>query len=145
MIDYQLKRMTPDDYDRLLELWEKCGLPFRPRGRDSREAIAKEMVRAETAFIGLFDNGKLIGFVLATSDGRKGWLNRLAVDPEYQRRGLSSRLIEAAEKFLKGLGLKVIAALIEGDNQPSFAAFRKAGYTSHHDILYYSKRTSMDD
>lgn len=145
MMHYELKKLTPDDYDGLLDLWRKCGLPYRPRGRDSRPAITAEMARAETAFIGMFDKNRLIGFVLATSDGRKGWINRLAVDPDYQRRGLGGRLIAEGEKFLNGLGLKVIAALIEGDNRASFAAFKKSGYSGHKDIIYYSKRTSSED
>jgi ribosomal protein S18 acetylase RimI-like enzyme len=144
-MEYESRKLTPDDYDKLLDLWSKCGLPYRPRGRDSRSNISREIAKSETAFIGMFDNARLIGFVLATSDGRKGWINRLAVDPEYQRRGLGCKLIEEGEKFLNGLGLKVIAALIEGDNKPSFATFKKAGYSHYEDIVYYSKRTSPDD
>lgn len=142
---YKIRKLTIDDYENLIGLWQKCGLPYRPQGRDSIKAISKEMAGPETAFIGLFDDDKLIGVVLATSDGRKGWINRLAVDPEYQRRGLGIFLIKEGEKFLHDLGLKVIAALIEGDNQPSFAVFEKAGYTFHSDIAYYSKRTSPND
>ena len=142
---YSIRHLTTSDYNELISLWSKCGLPFRPNGRDSREAIALEINRTETGFIGMFDNSRLIGFVLATSDGRKGWINRLAINPDYQRRGLGMQMIEEAEKFLMGLGLKVIAALIEEDNDPSFATFQKAGYVSHKDIFYYSKRTSPDD
>lgn len=144
-MDFQIKKLTLDDYNDLTQLWLRCGLSFRPNGRDSKQAIDKEIKRAETAFIGLFDSDRLIGFVLATSDGRKGWINRLAVDPDYRKRGLGQRLIEEAELFLQDLGLKVIAALIEGDNQPSFAVFKKAGYTFGKDIVYYSKRNSAED
>ena len=54
-------------------------------------------------------------------------------------------MIDKAEEFLYSLGIKVIAALIEGDNKPSFATFKKAGYLYHDDIVYYSKRTSVED
>jgi len=143
-MDYQINKLSIKDYDPLTQLWTKCGLSFRPNGRDSKDSIAAEMRREETGFIGMFDQDKLIGFVLATSDGRKGWINRLAIDPDYQRQGLGGALIVEAEQFLHGLGLKVIAALIEGDNQPSFATFKKAGYSFHKDIVYYSKRTSAE-
>jgi ribosomal protein S18 acetylase RimI-like enzyme len=142
---YEIRRLNIDDYDSLMRLWSKCELPSRPKGRDSRTAIEKELKRDETAFIGMFDNGRLIGVVLGTSDGRKGWINRLAVAPEYRHRGLGLALIDECEKFLHGLGLKVLACLIEGDNQASFAAFKKAGYTYHDDIAYYSKRPSPED
>jgi len=131
--------------DDLTSLWQGCDLPCRPKGRDSREAIAKEMMRTETGFLGMFDEGKLIGIILGTSDGRKGWINRLAIDPQYRRQGLGDIMIQKCEEFLYGLGLKVIAALIEGENTASFAAFKKAGYIYAEDIAYYSKRQSADD
>lgn len=140
----KIRRLTLDDYSNLLNLWAKCDLPCKPKGRDSKSAVAGEMRRTETAFIGMFDDIRLIGVVLATSDGRKGWINRLAVDPDYQRRGLGMILINEAEKFLKELGLNIIAALIEDGNTASFAAFKKAGYSAHPDIAYYSKRSSPD-
>ena len=145
VMKYDIRTLTIADYDDLIRLWQMANLPCRPTGRDSREAIAKEMLRRETCFLGMFDNDKLIAAVLGTSDGRKGWINRLAVAPEYRRQGLAEKLIKECENFLNKLGLKVLAALIEGDNQPSFAVFEKSGYKFAKHIAYYSKRSSPDD
>jgi ribosomal protein S18 acetylase RimI-like enzyme len=144
-MDYELRRLQAEDYDSLLALWQKCELPCRPGGRDARDAVVREMDRTETAFIGMFDGSQLIGAVLATSDGRKGWINRLAIDPVYRHRGLGTVLIRECEAYFVGLGIKVIACLIEGDNLASFATFEKVGYKYHKDIRYYSKRSSPDD
>ena len=94
--------------------------------------------------IGLRDGGELIGVVVATHDGRKGWINRLAVHPNHRRRGAARRLIEEAEKVLRLQGMDVIAALIEGWNASSLACFEAAGYVSHPDIRYVSKRDRAD-
>ncbi|MCP4582930.1 MAG: GNAT family N-acetyltransferase [candidate division Zixibacteria bacterium] len=142
---YEIRSLEITDYDNLIKLWRRCDLPCRPKGRDARKTIAEEMTRVETCFLGMLDSGKLIGAILGTSDGRKGWINRLAIAPEYRRQGLGDIMIKECEKFLLGLGLKVIAALIEGDNTASFAAFKKAGYIYAEDIAYYSKRSSADD
>ncbi len=144
-MDYQIKLLDIEDYKSITRLWQKCGLSFRPSGRDSKDSISIEMKRAETGFIGMFDHDNLIGLVLVTSDGRKGWINRLAIDPSYQKQGLGSILIVEGERFLHQLGIKVIAALIEGENKPSFATFKKAGYVFHENIVYYSKRNSVED
>jgi hypothetical protein len=50
-LDYEIEKLTAEHYKKITDLWLKCGLSFRPHGRDSREAIAKEMKRAETAFL----------------------------------------------------------------------------------------------
>jgi GNAT superfamily N-acetyltransferase len=148
-MQYQIRKLTIDDYDDLIALWKRSDLSHRPGGRDSREALGPEMDREETIFLGMFDPAgggeRMIGSILGNSDGRKGWINRLAIDPDYRRKGLAGILIEECEKRLYDLGLKVIAALIEGDNKPSESTFSKAGYTYGEGIKYYSKRHSDED
>ncbi len=143
---YPIRRLTADDYNELVAFWQRSSLSsYRPRGRDSREALTKEIQRTETAFFGMFDGDKMIGSVIATTDGRRGWINRLTVDPDYRGRGLAAGLLSECEDFLHKLGLKVIAALIEADNQGSFSAFKKSGYIYGPDIAYLSKRFTSDD
>ncbi len=145
-MQFEIRRLKISDYDELVAFWQRSSLSsYRPRGRDSREAIVKEIQRTETAFFGMFDGDKMIGSVIATTDGRRGWINRLTVDPEYRGQGLAARLLSECEDFLHKLGLKVIAALIEDDNQGSFSAFKKSGYIYGPDIAYYSKRFTPDD
>lgn len=137
-----VRKLTVDDYDSLLRIWAIAGLPYKPFGRDSRESISSEMDRQETAFLGALLDGRLVGAVLATWDGRKGWINRLAVDPDYRGKGIGERLIHEGELFLESIGAAIIACLIEEHNLPSMAIFQKSGYTYHPDVFYFSKRQS---
>jgi N-acetylglutamate synthase len=137
-----IKRLTANDYDALLRIWAVAGLPYKPFGRDSRDNLAIEMDRAETGFLGAFVDDRLAGAVLATWDGRKGWINRLAVDPDYRSRGIGERLIREGEAFLESLGASIIACLIEEHNLPSMSLFQKTGYIYHPDVFYFSKRKS---
>lgn len=141
---WQVVRLAAADYDAVRDLWEAAGLPIRPTGRDSQEAFARQCAGGTQTVIGLRDGGELIGVVVATHDGRKGWINRLAVHPNHRRRGAARRLIEEAEKVLWLQGMDVIAALIEGWNASSLACFEAAGYVFHSDIRYVSKRDRAD-
>jgi ribosomal protein S18 acetylase RimI-like enzyme len=133
------------DYDALIGLWAVAGLPFRPQGRDSREAFAAQNAGGTQFAIGVWtEDGMLIGSLLATHDGRRGWINRLAVHPDYRRHGVAKQLIEAGEQALRDCGIDVIAALIEHDNDASLALFSDAGYVEHHGLHYVSKRSSAD-
>jgi ribosomal protein S18 acetylase RimI-like enzyme len=134
-----------DDYHRWMEVWERAGLhSVRPRGRDSREAFALQLASRTHTVIGLEVGAKLAGVVLATQDGRKGWINRLAVLPEHRHRGYAARLVAEAERALKEQRITVIAALIEPGNDASLALFRKLGYTEATGMHYVSKRESTD-
>ncbi len=139
-----VRPLTIDDYQAILRLWADAGLEHRPRGRDSRDSMAREMQYPGTCFLGLFDSQRMLGVVIASWDGRRGWINRLAVDPDHRGIGLAGRLIREGETFLRQRGAVVIAALIHDENAPSMAAFERAGYTCMPEMKYFAKRDSKD-
>ncbi|HID72163.1 MAG TPA: GNAT family N-acetyltransferase [Thermoplasmata archaeon] len=140
-----IKNLTPEDYDAVLKLWELADLSsYRPFGRDSKDHMLREMKENPELFFGAFENGKLVGICIGTDDGRKGWLNRLAVHPDYRRRGIASRLIALTEEALRKRGRKIICTLIEEWNTESLQLFKKMGYEIHRDIFYLSKRENPE-
>ena len=141
-----IRELGLDGYDRLFALWQRAGLhSLKPRGRDSREALARQLASGVQTILGLEVDGQLVGTVIATHDSRKGWINRLAVEPACRRRGYGARLIAAAEEVLRDQGIRVIAALVESDNLTSLALFHKVGYVdAGRGIHYLSKRESDD-
>nr|HID14830.1 GNAT family N-acetyltransferase [Anaerolineae bacterium] len=142
----RIRRLGVDDYDELLALWQRAGLhSLKPRGRDSRASLARQLASTIQTILGLEVDGQLVGAVVATHDSRKGWINRLAVDPDHRRRGYGARLIAAAEEVLHEQGMRVIAALVESDNPASLALFRKAGYVEIDPGIHYLTKRDSDD
>jgi len=136
----KIRRLTIDDYDEIVKLWSTAGLPFKPKGRDSKKAIEAQMGTPPNLFLGAYKGDRLVGVALLTCDGRKGWVNRLAVDPEYRHCGIAKALIAESEKIFKEHGITVFCSLIDDDNSVSKELFKKCGYVEHHDIIYFSKR-----
>ena len=136
------RTLKVSDYDRIVALWQKSGLPFKPKGRDGKEAVQAQMETDPDFFIGVFEDSRLVGVVVASTDGRRGWINRLAVDSDYRRRGVAKTLIWEAEKTLRKRGVRIFCALIEVTNAGSMRLFRNCGYTVHGNIVYFSKRDS---
>jgi ribosomal protein S18 acetylase RimI-like enzyme len=127
-------------------LWQRTGLhSLKPRGRDGRASLARQLASGVQTILGLEADGQLVGAVVATHDSRKGWINRLAVDPDHRRRGYGSRLIAAAEEVLRAQGMRIIAALVESDNPASVALFRKAGYAEIDPGIHYLSKRDSDD
>jgi len=140
----QFRLFTIADYDALLALWQAAALDHRPSGRDSREAMARETLRASAHILLAELQGRVIGSVLASHDGRRGWINRLAVHPDFRHRGLARQLTTRAESWLKDQGLGILVCLIEEENHSSRALFQSMNYVEHGDIIYYSKRLRSD-
>lgn len=139
----RIRELRLADYPAIIEVFDLCRLTPRVRGRDSRRNMAKQLRARSNVYLGAFDGPRLVGTVLATHDTRKGWINRLAVLPEYRRRGVALRLVRAAERALRGRGMEIFAALIEEDNVASQTLFRKLGYDPQ-SILYYRRKLRDD-
>ena len=140
----RIRKLTMSDYDEMVKLWERSYLPFKPRGRDSKQEIKRQMGRNPDLFLGALDGRALVGTVVGSYDERKGWINRLAVHPEYRRKGIAQLLIARIEKVLRKRGARIVSALVEESNVESVSLFEKLGYKTHRSILYLSKRESED-
>jgi len=140
----QIRSLTAEDYDAVVDVWERAGLPYRPNGRDARGWYEREIRAATAVFLGADVNGRLAGVVFATHDGRKGWINRLAVSPEFQRHGIGKALAVEAERRIVSMGIQIVTCLIEGENDASRRFFDALGYAAHPDITYHAKRWSAD-
>jgi ribosomal protein S18 acetylase RimI-like enzyme len=143
-MDVAIRNFRIEDYPSLIRLWKAAGLPFKPEGRDSRAKIESELKRGIAIFLIAEIDNKIIGSVIGTHDGRKGWINRVAVDPEYREKGLAKMLVAEVEKQLDNLGIDIIACLIEDWNDRSMKVFEKLGYIKHEDVFYFSKRKNKD-
>jgi len=137
--DFQL-----EDYDDVLRLWTDAGLPFRPRGRDRQERVVAELMAGTAMFLLAEADGRSVGVVLGTHDGRKAWINRLAVAPAFRRRGIARLLVAEVEVRMAALGLDITAALIESHNEASLRFFREIGYLHDPEIEYFSRRRSAE-
>jgi N-acetylglutamate synthase len=141
----ELRRVGwPHEYEAVTRLWTEAGLSYRPNGRDRPEKVLVELERGTAIFMLAEVDDRLAGVVVATNDGRKGWINRLAVAPAYRRRGIAAVLVREAEARLAEAGLEITAALIETPNQASLAFFQAIGYVHDPLIEYVSRRNSPD-
>ena len=140
----EIRKLAINDYEEIIELWSRARLPYKPKGRDSKEAIAAEMKANPEFFLGAFGDNRLVGMVIISCDMRKGWINRLAVDPDYRNRGIARALIAESEKILRKHGIRIFCALIEDYNTVSRELFKECGYVEHRDIIYFSKRDSNE-
>lgn len=84
------------------------------------------------------DAGKIVGIVLGRFDGRRGWINHLAVDPGYRTRGLGRDLVKRVERRLVRKGCAKVNLHVEPENHGVSAFYVHIGYRPR-DLLFMEK------
>jgi ribosomal protein S18 acetylase RimI-like enzyme len=140
----KLRALKPDEMELLAPLWTDAGLPFKPKGRDSIQNLRKQRMRDPELFVGAFLGSALVGAVIASDDGRKGWINRLAIVPGARGKGIGTLLVRHCEKILEIRGRLLLCVHIEAYNTESVKMFEHLGYSKEEDIFYYTKREDHD-
>jgi ribosomal protein S18 acetylase RimI-like enzyme len=143
-LDFIIRKARNEDYDGLIALWTRAGLHHRPAGRDSRQNLEREMADTGVDILVALSGDLIVGSIIGTNDGRKGWVNRLAVDPAYRGNGIAKRLVEMVEGCFMARSLKIFSCLINAWNEPSQSLFEGIGYDRHPEVVYYSKRIDQD-
>lgn len=80
----------------------------------------------------------IVGAVMGSYDGCRGWVNHLAVDPGYQGQDLGSRLMQELENRLAALGCEKINLLIEPSNSGVQAFYGRLGFTAD-ELIFMEK------
>lgn len=135
----RIRPLRTSDYDDVLALLAVAEMNPHPRGRESPAAFRRQLAAFPRTYLGAFDGDRLVGCVFGTHDVRKAWVNRLAVDPKYRRRGIASRLVREVERRFRSQGMEMFVALVDDGNRPSRALFRSLGYDLW-DITYARKK-----
>lgn len=132
-----IREFKISDYDKVLELWKATGLILRPG--DELEGIKLKLQRDPDLFLVAEADHDIVGVVMGAWDGRRGWINHLAVRPEHQRKGIGTSLIHELEKRLTKKGARKINAQIFQWNAKSLEFFKAAGYEVHSGLIMIGK------
>ena len=139
--DLLIRVYDPLDQGAVIRLWKKCGL-LVPANDPIRDIARKIRFQKELFLVAVL-RGRIVGTVMAGYEGRRGWINCLAVSPRRQRKGIGRRLMEAAEKRLLALGCPKVNLLVRTSNSQVIDFYRKLGF-SRDVVVSLGKRLLVD-
>jgi len=124
---FRLRAASAADLDGLLQLWQEAA-ENHSRPLDTRAAVLALLERDPEAVILAALDGELIGSVIAGWDGWRYHLYRLAVRPDWRRRGVATALLDAAEARFKALGATRADAMVLARNDLGQRLWQANGY-----------------
>ncbi|MFN6487227.1 MAG: GNAT family acetyltransferase [Nostoc sp. DedQUE03] len=115
-----------DDEQQVIELWHQCNLvvPWNDPKRD----IDLKLQFQPHLFLVAAKKRLIVASVMVGYEGHRGWINYLAVLPDYQRQGIGRLMMKAAEAELKKLGCPKVNLQVRSSNKSVIAFYEKIGF-----------------
>jgi len=129
-----IRPFQTEDEDALVALWKMCELTV-PWNNPHKDIARKLQVQPELFLVGILDNS-LIATVMGGYEGHRGWINYLAVHPDFQGKGYGQEIMNSVETALQEMGCPKINLQIREGNDKVFSYYQKLGFVEE-------KRISM--
>lgn len=120
-----IRECRPEEASALLSLWQTAGTS--PSVTDTIIDVQGAIESAASVLVAEADS-RIIGSLIATFDGWRGNMYRIAVHPDYRRRGIGCALVREGERCLAARGVKRITALVEEKYPWAIAFWSSVGY-----------------
>jgi len=138
----EIRPFEPRDEEAVVSLWADCGLTV-PWNNPHRDIRRKLKVQREMFLVGRFGD-RIVATVMAGYDGHRGWINYLAVHPQYQRGGLGRRMMDEAVSRLEEIGCPKVNLLVRNSNAGVIEFYRRIGFQQD-DVVSLGKRLEPDE
>jgi ribosomal protein S18 acetylase RimI-like enzyme len=125
-MQFRIVTYRPEFLDYVVDLWKKCNLVV-PQNDPVEDIQKKVEFQPELFFIGLLD-GKVIGSIMVGYEGHRGWINYLAVIPEYQRRGYGGQLVQKSIDELRKMGCLKVNLQVRNTNTAVINFYKHLGF-----------------
>ena len=122
-------------------MWAAAGAP--PTVTDDVAALESLLDRDGEALIVACSDDQVVGTLVAAWDGWRGNMYRLAVRPEFRRRGLARALVTEGERRLREQGCRRVTALVLGGEAHAVEFWTAAGYEVQPEMERF--RRNLDD
>ena len=137
-MDITIRAACTGDIDSVLQLWKRSGA--HPSTTDTAHDLRRVIDAPHAAvLIAVADDGTIVGSLIATFDGWRGNVYRMAVDSPMRRRGIARLLAAEGERFLHDAGAVRLSALVEGDQPVAQAFWESVGFEHYEGMRRYSK------
>jgi ribosomal protein S18 acetylase RimI-like enzyme len=136
-LSFKIVNYKSEYQEAVVDLWKRCSLVV-PQN-DPAEDIRKKLdFQPELFFVALL-NDRVIGSIMVGYEGHRGWLNYLAVLPDFQRSGYARRLVEKAIDELRKLSCLKVNLQVRRSNISAVEFYKHLGFEED-DVVSLGKR-----
>jgi ribosomal protein S18 acetylase RimI-like enzyme len=137
----RIRDFQPVDYDAVIALWRSApGVTLRDV--DAREPLLAYLDRNSGLSFVADDSTMIVGAVLCGTDGRRGYLQHLAVAPTHRRQGIGRALAQHCLQALAARGIAKCHLMLVVGNDDAAVFWSRIGWIARRDIQLMSHTVS---
>ena len=133
-MQFNIREARGEEADALLELWKATG--SGPSVTDTPEHLRMLTQQSADLFLVAEMDGRVIGSILGGWDNWRGHIYRLAVHPDFRRRGLARALTKEIEQRLRARGARRVYALASTKQEMGVGFWESLPYERSKDLPY---------
>ena len=133
----EIRELIPDDYDGVVALW-RASEGVTLRDADEREPLSAYLAQHRGLSYVAVDSGAIVGSTLCGTDGRRGYLQHVAVAKSHRRRGIATALVERSIAALAERGIDKCHLMVLADNVDAQAFWTRIGWKDRPEIRLMS-------
>ena len=133
-----IQEMTIDDYDEVYALWQESE-GIKLSNVDTKNDIDRLLNRNPGLSFVARDDEQLVGAVLCTHDGRRGYIDHLVVRDSHRRQGIGKGLVARCLYNLMRSGIRKWHLFVQEDNQDAIAFWHKLGWDERVELVTMSR------
>ena len=122
-----IRPATVADRPGVVAVWETVFPDDPPHNAPGRVFDAKLALQDDMLLV-VMDGDAVIGTTMASYDGHRGWLNRVAVLPQYRNRGLATAVVRRAIRALRSIGCTKVNLQIRASNSGVRRFYESLGF-----------------
>jgi ribosomal protein S18 acetylase RimI-like enzyme len=139
--DWTIRDCRRGEAEALIEIWRQAETTASIT--DTAEHIELALAASSACILVAEAGGQIVGSIIGTFDGWRGNIYRLAVHPDYRRRGIARALVATVERHLAEQGAKRITALVEKDHSWALGFWQAVGYRLDDRLVRYAHNLSV--
>ena len=121
----ELVKLTEAHIPQMVELEKICfSLPW------TADMIKSELNNPSCLYLAAVDGDTLVGYIGVQTVLDEGYINNVAVRPEYRRQGIAAALISLLVDQARAIGLAFMTLEVRESNAPAISLYEKLGFTT---------------
>ncbi len=139
--ELKIRPFRREDSEKIIDLWFTCNLVV-PWNHPMLDIERKMKVNPELFLVGLKDD-KIAATVMGGYEGHRGWVNYLAVLPEFRGRGYGAMMMDEIERLLLERGCPKVQLQVRETNKEVIKFYERLGYKNDN-VVSLGKRLIED-